>query len=192
MYQHKPTREEVLEAVDKRSVYESLKGLTGAVDMSGKYQGLTSSDVAEAIYTNHHGNLINRQYESRVSVLRRGVSVSTVKAHLESLAEAGEIFAVKGDHWSMRGKYGVSSKSTLYMGKEAADRALRQAQQEASERREKAAQQEAERRVLARHADEVKAEWEILLMEKIASGEQKFLFGSQETETAMVRSGEEI
>lgn len=171
MHQHKPTKDEVLEAVEKSSVYVDVKGIFSEPG-TRKHQPRTAADVAEFIYTAHHGSIVQRQYESRTSVLRRGVAVSTVKKHLETLAEEGAIFAVSGDHWSARGTSGLSARSTVYLGSEAATIALEKEQRLAATRREKAAQEAAEKIVLGRHTDEVKAEWERILEKATAKAKQ--------------------
>lgn len=164
IHQHQPTREEVLEAVEKTSVYRWANPRLEE-DTIERAQGLSAGDVAERIYTNHHGQMVNRAYQSRTSLLRKGVNVSRVKRLLADLAEDGEIFEVAGDHWSLAHQHGASKAATYYFSKEAAGIALRNATAEAAEKREKAAQKAAEAYVLAEHADEVKAKWESLLAE---------------------------
>lgn len=121
------TRQEVLDAVTKGSVYSSPVygdyddkiGKRPVLREERKLATITRADVAERVVKEWGISPKQQQFVSRASMLRQHISLTSVKKHLQDLVSEGIIVAVPGDHWSLASRYGTSRRAVYFLSIEA-------------------------------------------------------------------------
>lgn len=125
----------------------------------------TAIGIAEDIVTQVYGQRVSRinsgAWDSNAKVLNQNIATGTVKRLLDEAVEKGDVIALPAAHLAPGDKpYGVSVRSTLYIGKgQLAERERRKGMEDRNRQRAKALEA-ARDRILIRHADEVVAEYE--------------------------------